>query len=379
LNRIQCTSDIPEEMSEPGGERESMSSPPPPPLPPDLPPSPSAKSSRQSLAPPVYVEMSEHKASASDIDPVAARASQAPRQSGFKPLISAPSSGAVSDLRAPSSPASHRKISNSFSADVQESLIPPEARTDRKDDSEDDDDESEGFELSAEKKVNSMKMLHRSMSRKDNNVSMRLSFVPGKDGNVPVPNPDVDEEEEEFVAYRPIFTYCMIAILILVFILTMWYANWQFESININPLYGPSIAVLTQMGAKVTSNIVNQGEWWRLITAMFLHAGLVHLALNVIMFARIGVMIEEAFGFWRTGSIYLISGFSGSLTSSAMNPTSVGVGASGALYGLVGALLADFIQNHKLITEGKWMYLLSMILSLIVGLGIGMLPILDNW
>jgi hypothetical protein len=62
-----------------------------------------------------------------------------------------------------------------------------------------------------------------------------------------------------------------------------------------------------------------------------------------------------------------------------MNPNQTGVGASGALYGLVGGMFGDFAQNHKTIIEGKWSYFLSMVISLILGIGLGMLPVMDNW
>ena len=64
---------------------------------------------------------------------------------------------------------------------------------------------------------------------------------------------------------------------------------------------------------------------------------------------NLGRGLEEEFGFWRVAVIYCVSGLSGVLGSSVFIPEIIGVGASGALYGLVGALLADFVQNHKTI------------------------------
>jgi len=57
----------------------------------------------------------------------------------------------------------------------------------------------------------------------------------------------------------------------------------------------------------------------------------------------------------------------------------VSVGASGALYGLIGALFGDFLQNHKTITEGKMCYLLNLIISTAIGLAFGLMPIVDNF
>eukprot|EP00475_Leptophrys_vorax_P032083 TRINITY_DN4917_c0_g1_i1.p1 TRINITY_DN4917_c0_g1~~TRINITY_DN4917_c0_g1_i1.p1 ORF type:complete len:493 (-),score=109.34 TRINITY_DN4917_c0_g1_i1:31-1509(-) len=389
-----------------------------PPPPDDVPPSP--PSTKESGPPPIYVEMtppspqpSEEKRSASMEDddknlPLGVSNPATPeimykRSLSFEskePLSLKGAPGAedgpvrsktIESKKSPDKKLSvsdkqkgsvaSRKISSNFPNEVQEALIPPEYTiSEEKEPGEGSEDE--GFEFSAEKIARkSLKDILKSGRKQENNISMRLSFIPPQEGphDQPLESKDAEEMELENIVFKPIFTYCVLVVLVLVFVLTMWVANWQFESVNVNPLYGPSISVLATMGAKITTNIVQQHEWWRLLTSMFLHAGLIHLGLNGIMLARIGVMIEEAFGFWTIGIIYLMSGYSGAVTSSAMNPLSVGVGASGALYGLVGALLGDFIQNHKLITEGKWMYLLSMILSLLVGLGIGLLPILDNW
>lgn len=82
------------------------------------------------------------------------------------------------------------------------------------------------------------------------------------------------------------------------------------------------------------------GEWWRLVTAMFLHGSLIHLLLNMFALYWIGSAVEHALGAWRYLLLYFVSGIAGSagalLLSEADKPT---VGASGAIYGLLGALL----------------------------------------
>jgi len=184
--------------------------------------------------------------------------------------------------------------------------------------------------------------------------------------------------QEVITVYRPWFTFSIIVANILVFVYIMWLSSWQFESLNINPLIGPSATVLDTMGAKNTPKIVN-GDWWRLFTPMYLHAGVIHLAMNMLMMKRLGQGLEEAFGFLVIASIYTISGVSGVVMSCVMNAKIIGVGASGALYGLVGALFGDFVQNYKTIVEGKWAYFFSMVFSLALGLAMGLLPVIDNW
>ena len=84
------------------------------------------------------------------------------------------------------------------------------------------------------------------------------------------------------------------------------------------------------------------GEWWRLLTYMFLHGGLMHIAFNMWCLWDIGMMCESLYGRWTFGVIYLITGVAGGLASVAWNPGVLSVGASGAIFGLAGALAASF-------------------------------------
>jgi membrane associated rhomboid family serine protease/Flp pilus assembly protein TadD len=83
------------------------------------------------------------------------------------------------------------------------------------------------------------------------------------------------------------------------------------------------------------------GEWWRLLTYMFLHGGLFHVAINMWCLWSFGTLCESLYGRWTYASIYLITGVAGGLTSIAWNPRVLSVGASGALFGLTGALMAS--------------------------------------
>jgi membrane associated rhomboid family serine protease len=86
---------------------------------------------------------------------------------------------------------------------------------------------------------------------------------------------------------------------------------------------------------------VAEGQYWRLFTAMFLHAGLLHLLLNMYGLWLFGSVIERALGTWRFAGIYLASGVLASVTSLLFaDPRSVSVGASGAIFGLLGAWVA---------------------------------------
>jgi membrane associated rhomboid family serine protease/Tfp pilus assembly protein PilF len=84
------------------------------------------------------------------------------------------------------------------------------------------------------------------------------------------------------------------------------------------------------------------GDWWRLVTYMFLHGGVMHIAFNMWCLWDLGAMCESLYGRWTFGAVYLITGIGGGVASLGWNPAVVSVGASGAIFGLVGALIASF-------------------------------------
>ena len=85
--------------------------------------------------------------------------------------------------------------------------------------------------------------------------------------------------------------------------------------------------------------LVAQGDWYRLLTAAFLHYGPIHLALNMLALYWIGRPLEDALGPIRYLLLYLVSGLAGSAGALLFNPTGVTVGASGAIFGILGAAI----------------------------------------
>jgi membrane associated rhomboid family serine protease len=81
------------------------------------------------------------------------------------------------------------------------------------------------------------------------------------------------------------------------------------------------------------------GEWWRLITSAFLHGGIIHLALNMLALWWFGAALEAALGRARFLLLYLVSGLAGSAGALLLSPEAVTVGASGAIFGILGAAL----------------------------------------
>jgi membrane associated rhomboid family serine protease/Flp pilus assembly protein TadD len=108
---------------------------------------------------------------------------------------------------------------------------------------------------------------------------------------------------------------------------------------------GPSMdftgQVMVAFGANYGPDTLS-GQWWRLATYMFLHGGLFHIATNMWCLWNIGTLCESLYGRFTYAAIYLMTGVAGGLASVGWNPGVLSVGASGALFGLTGALIASF-------------------------------------
>jgi membrane associated rhomboid family serine protease len=103
---------------------------------------------------------------------------------------------------------------------------------------------------------------------------------------------------------------------------------------------------------------VAHGEYWRLITAAFLHYGPIHLGLNMLALYFGGTVLEQVIGRWRFALLYFASGIAGSAGALLLTPNSPTVGASGAIFGVFGALFA--LERRGIISSG------GQILTLIV-------------
>lgn len=101
---------------------------------------------------------------------------------------------------------------------------------------------------------------------------------------------------------------------------------------------------MVEWGAAYAPWIVENGEWWRMFTCMFLHFGAEHLVSNMLMLFVLGTMLERALGKLRYGILYIFSGLSGSALSCyityASGDYAISAGASGAVFGIVGGLTA---------------------------------------
>lgn len=144
-------------------------------------------------------------------------------------------------------------------------------------------------------------------------------------------------------------------------------------------LFQPDLATLVLLGAKV-NDLVKAGQYWRLITAAFLHANLIHIFFNGYALYALGPESERIYGTGRFLVLYFLAALGGSIASYALSP-GVAVGASGAIFGLIGGLGIFYYLNRKLLGDFGRMQVQNMatvaILNLIIGFSSG--GIIDNW
>jgi rhomboid protease GluP len=127
-------------------------------------------------------------------------------------------------------------------------------------------------------------------------------------------------------------THALVGINVLIY-LAMSMAGGSFSD--------PSPQLLVRWGANY-GPLTLSGEWWRLITYNFLHIGLLHIGFNMWCLWDLGALCESLYGTWILGALYLITGVAGGITSIGLHPGRLSAGASGAIFGLAGALLAGY-------------------------------------
>jgi membrane associated rhomboid family serine protease/Tfp pilus assembly protein PilF len=116
------------------------------------------------------------------------------------------------------------------------------------------------------------------------------------------------------------------------------------------------------------------GEWWRLLTYMFLHGGAMHIFFNMWCLWDLGQLCESLYGRWTFAAMYLITGVAGGLASIGWNPAVLSVGASGAIFGLAGALIASFyLGEFSLPRAAMSGTLRSLVIFAVFNLGFGQL------
>jgi len=138
-------------------------------------------------------------------------------------------------------------------------------------------------------------------------------------------------------------------------------------------------SVLIAFGAK-DNDLILQGQYWRFVTPIFLHANLLHVGLNMLNLAVLGVFLERLVGHMRFLLIYVITGIVSIIASFYFMPQEISVGASGAIFGLVGAYSVFVLMHRRAFRKGGIPALLWLIIVIAGNLSIGFfVPNVDNY
>jgi rhomboid protease GluP len=107
----------------------------------------------------------------------------------------------------------------------------------------------------------------------------------------------------------------------------------------------PSAEGLLRWGANYAPR-TTAGEWWRLVTNVFVHIGVIHIAMNMLVLWQIGALVERLLGHRPFLLVYLVAGFCGSLASISWHPLVISAGASSAVFGIYGVLIAYLVLHR---------------------------------
>lgn len=162
--------------------------------------------------------------------------------------------------------------------------------------------------------------------------------------------------------------------------------TWALLGVNIVVWWAASTAgaardpeVLIDFGA-MFGPLIADGQYWRLLTAMFLHVGPMHLVVNGFGLFIFGRVVERAYGHLRFLTIYILAGLFGSIASYSLNSIAIGAGASGAIFATLGALVAYLVMHRREFGRMGWVVLTVVLFVAATGLLSGLnMPGIDNW
>lgn len=168
-------------------------------------------------------------------------------------------------------------------------------------------------------------------------------------------------------ATKPTATYVLIGFTVIIYGL-QWLSQWLTSGAYDWPFL---------LGGKI-NQLILQGQLWRLITPVFLHGNVLHIAFNMYALYSLGQSLERYYGHWKYLLLYFIGGFAGNTLSFLLskNPS---MGASTAVFGLVAAEAVFIYKNRELFGPRARMMLMNLGLIIVVNLIIGLNPGIDNW
>jgi rhomboid protease GluP len=179
------------------------------------------------------------------------------------------------------------------------------------------------------------------------------------------PSPYSSTASAQSAEWKPLITYTLMGVTIFIYLI----------QILTKSLFGVDYPAM--LGMKVNELII-QGQYWRLFTPMFLHASILHIGFNMYALFVLGTGLERFYGHKRFLALYLLSGFSGVVASFLFSP-GPSLGASTAIFGLLGAQGVFFYQNREIIGSAARSSLANVVTIAAINLVIGLSPGIDNW
>jgi len=184
-----------------------------------------------------------------------------------------------------------------------------------------------------------------------------------------------DTKKREYLNF--VKTFCFVISVIQCIILIVALSIGGFAPPSMNPSLGPPASTFILLGAK-DSALMQQGQVWRFVIPIFLHAGFIHIFFNVFAQLRFGMALERRWGRVKLILIYFVSGIAGVLMSCLLRPAAISVGASGAIMGLMGAYLSEiFLTWHKTDPRFRRLNLFQTLFVIAITMLISISPYID--
>jgi len=151
-------------------------------------------------------------------------------------------------------------------------------------------------------------------------------------------------EEKQHAYVNAMKSFCFVVSVVQMLMLIIALGMGGFAPPSMNPSLGPPGATLLDLGAKYAP-LMKEGQVWRFVTPIFLHAGFIHIFFNLFAQLRFGLAMERKWGLIKFIVLYFVSGIGGNLLSALISYETVGVGASGAIMGLMGGFLSEVLMT----------------------------------
>ena len=201
---------------------------------------------------------------------------------------------------------------------------------------------------------------------------MSFQYPPKNPDSAPVPEQPAPPPPPAATHYPvrlpqgvPYITYALLILTIGVYLLQMASKS----------LYGYDLVALAGMKNNAA---IEAGQWWRLITPMFLHGGVFHIGFNMYALYVLGPGLERFYGKWSYLLLYLVAGVAGNVFSFIFS-TYNSLGASTAIFGLLAAEGVFLYQHRELFGQNAQRSLINVIVIALINFVIGLSPGIDNW